>query len=144
MDLLGENPSFSMSNPKWPLHTFYPPLPPASFTDTNDYKSIVSHSMISAGCEIRGATIKRSVIGFRCLAENGAIVDGCVLIGDDKIGQGAKIRRVILDRHVEIAPGFSIGYDPIQDQLLINKTKNSYISPQGIIVIPQGVRLGFN
>ena len=144
MDLLGENLSFSMSNPKWPLHTFYPPLPPASFTDTNDHKSIVSHSMISAGCEIRGATIRRSVIGFRCLAENGANVDGCVLIGDDKIGQGAYIHNAILDRYVEVAPGFSLGYDPKQDQRLIDETKGAYKSPQGIIVIPQGARLGFN
>lgn len=146
MDLHGEKPRFSMSNQKWPLHTFYPPLPPASFTDTYDHKSSVSQSLISAGCLIRGATINRSVIGFRCVAENGANVDGCVLIGDDKIGHGAKIRNAILDRYVEIAPGFSLGYDPQQDSKLIDKNnpKGVYISPQGIIVIPQGMRLGFD
>lgn len=146
MDLLGNNPRFVINNPKWPLHTFYPPLPPANFTDTHDNQSTVSKSLISAGCQITGATIKSSVLGFRCRAEDGSIVEECVLLGDDKIGEGCRIRRAILDRYVDIAPGFTIGYDPVQDRKLVNPAIKSgpQMSPNGVIVIPKGARLGYN
>ncbi|MGN0902081.1 MAG: glucose-1-phosphate adenylyltransferase [Succinivibrio sp.] len=146
MDLLGTNPKFNMDNPKWPLHTFYPPLPPADFTDTDQNKSHVSKSLISAGCKINGANINQSVLGFRCTADDGAEVDGCVLIGDNVIGKGAKIKNAILDRHVEVAPGFTIGYDREKDLKLLQRHEKAdvRISENGIIVIPKGMRLGFD
>ena len=145
MDLLGKNPKFKLQNPKWPLHTFYPPLPPANFTDTDDNESTVSSSLISAGCSIDGATINHSVLGFRVFANDGAQIDGSVLIGDNIIGKGAKLRNVILDRYVEVAPNFTLGYDKQKDDELLNDPKNKLIvrSANGIIVVPQHARLGF-
>lgn len=146
MDLLKEDAPFSLMNVKWPLHTFYPPLPPAHFSDTKDNKSSVSQSMISAGCNIEGATIQKSVLGFRCEAEDGALVEESVLIGDVKIGAGCKIRRAIIDRDTVLAPGFTLGYDHEADMKLVNPDDKSgpQISKGGIIVIPKGMRLGFN
>ncbi|SPT69475.1 Glucose-1-phosphate adenylyltransferase [Anaerobiospirillum thomasii] len=146
MDLLKEKPDFSLFNLQWPLHTFYPPLPPAYFSDTRNNHSLVSHSMISAGCKIVGATIKKSVLGFRCSADDGATVEDSVLIGDIKIGKGCKIRRAIIDRHVEIAPGFTLGYDTEADMKLVDNNDKTcpQMSKNGIIVIPKGMRLGFD
>ena len=146
MDLLGTTPKFNLQNPKWPLHTFYPPLPPADFTDTDENQSHVSMSLISAGCKINGAAINKSVLGFRCHALDGASVDGCVLVGDNIIGAGAKIRNAILDRYVEVAPNFTIGYDYQKDIQLLQKHEKTdvRISENGIIVIPQGMKLGFD
>ena len=145
MDLLKEDAPFSLMNVKWALHTFYPPLPPAHFSDTKDNKSIVSQSMISAGCNIEGATIQKSVLGFRCEADDGALVEESVLIGDVKIGAGCKIRRAIIDRDTILAPGFTLGYDHEADMKLVNPDDKSgpQISKGGIIVIPKGMRLGF-
>lgn len=146
MDLLKEKPEFSLFNLKWPLHTFYPPLPPAFFRDTDKNHSIASHSMVSAGCKIEGATIKKSVLGFRCTADDGSLVEESVLIGDVKIGHNCKIRRAIIDRHVEIADGFTLGYDHEADMKLVNPNdkKCPQMSKNGIIVIPKGMRLGFD
>lgn len=146
MDLLGTTPKFNLQNPKWPLHTFYPPLPPADFTDTDENQSHVSMSLISAGCKINGAAINKSVLGFRCQALDGASVDGCVLVGDNIIGAGAKIKNAILDRYVEVAPNFTIGYDYQKDIQLLQKHEKTdvRISENGIIVIPQGMKLGFD
>lgn len=146
MDLLGSNPKFKLSNPKWPMHTYYPPLPPANFTNTPKNDSQVSRSLISGGCSINGATIIDSVLGFRCKACDGATVEGCVLIGDNSIGENARLKNVILDRKAEIAPGFVLGYNRQEDLKLVNKeNKNSIqISNNGIIVIPKGMKLGFD
>ncbi len=145
MDLLGNYAKFNLHNPKWALHTYYPPLPPANFVDTDDNESHVSMSLISAGCEINGATINKSVLGFRCTANDGANVEGCVMIGDNTIGKGAKVRNVILDRYVEIAPGFTLGYDIEEDKKLAAQYKKGKIniSDNGIIVVGKGLRLGY-
>jgi len=145
MDLLGNYAKFNLHNPKWALHTYYPPLPPANFVDTDDNESHVSMSLISAGCEINGATINKSVLGFRCTANDGANVEGSVLIGDNTIGKGARVKNVILDRYVEIAPGFTIGYDLEEDKKLAAQYKKGKIniSDNGIIVVGKGLRLGY-
>lgn|SRR5574344_336672 len=144
MDLLGNHAKFNLHNPKWTMHTFYPPLPPANFVDTDDNESHVSMSLISAGCEINGANINKSVLGFRCKAQDGANVEGCVFIGDNVIGKGAKVKNVILDRYVEVAPGFTIGYDPEEDRKLLSQYKKGKIniSENGIIVVGKGIKLG--
>lgn len=146
MDLLEANPKFSLMYVKWALHTFYPPLPPAHFADTKKNQSAVSQSMISAGCNIEGATIFKSVLGFRCEAGDGASVEESVLIGDVKIGSNCKIRKAIIDRDVELAPGFTLGYDHEADMKLVDPENKSgpQMSAGGIIVIPKGYRLGFD
>lgn len=102
--------------------------------------------MISAGCSIDGARIRKSVMGFRCTAEDGAQVEETVLIGDVKIGANCKIRRAIIDRDVVLAPGFTLGYDKEADMKIVTPDdKNGpQMSPNGIIVIPKGMRLGFD
>ena len=69
-----------------------------------------------------------------------------MLIGDIKIGKGCKIRRAIIDRHVEIAPGFTLGYDTEADMKLVDNNDKTcpQMSKNGIIVIPKGMRLGFD
>ena len=145
MDLLADDPEFSLFNLKWPLHTFYPPLPPASFNETKNNHSLVSKSMISAGCYLKGANIYQSVLGFRCFADDGTEISQSVLIGDVTIGKNCKIHRAIIDRDVEIADGFTLGINKEEDKKLINPKDNTgpTLSPEGIIVIPKGMRLGF-
>ena len=101
--------------------------------------------MISAGCLIRGANISRSILGFRSTASAGAQIDGCVLIGDNHIGSGAKIRNAILDRYVDVAPNFTLGYDENEDEKLLKTSdpNGPKRSDNGIIVIPRGYKLGF-
>lgn len=137
MDLVSDNPPFSLYNRKWPLHTFYPPLPPATFIDTDKYKTNISQSMISAGCYIQGSTISRSILGFRCNIAAGVEISESIFVGDAKIGEGCRIKRAIIDKQVEIAPGTSIGEDLALDR------QRFTVSEGGIVVIPKGARVGF-
>jgi glucose-1-phosphate adenylyltransferase len=137
MDLVSDNPPFSLYNRKWPLHTFYPPLPPATFIDTAVYKTNVSQSLVSAGCYIQGARINRSILGFRCNIASGSEISESIFLGDAKIGEGCKIRRAIIDKQVEIAPGTVIGENLAYDR------QRFTVSEGGIVVIPKGARVGF-
>ena len=137
MDLVADNPPFSLYNRKWPLHTYYPPLPPATFINTAEHQACISHSLISAGCYIQGSSIERSVMGFRCNLACGSKIEESVLLGDVKIGEGCRIRRTIIDKHVEIAPGVVIGENLAHDR------ERFTVSDQGIVVVPKGARVGF-
>ncbi len=55
------------------------------------------------------------------------------LMGDVKVGEGASIRRAIIDKHVRIPPGVIIGEDPEEDARRFTVTSN------GISVVPRGL-----
>lgn len=137
MDLLGDNPAFSLYNRRWPLHTYYPPLPPATFTDAVNCKVKVTDSMISGGSYIQGARIHKSVLGFRCNIGHCSMISESVLLGDTKIGQNCTIRKCIIDKNVEIADGVVIGENLEDDKQRFD------MSPEGIVVIPKGAKIGF-
>ena len=137
MDLLSEQPEFILHNSSWPLHTNYPPLPPANFINTPNRQCSISQSMISAGSEIVGASVDHSIVGFNCRIEENAEVSDSVLLGDVVIGNNCRIKKAIIDKHVTIAPGTVIGEDPEHDRSFFT------VSDGGVVVIPKGARIGY-
>ncbi len=134
MDILATPSKFSLYNPHWPLHTFYPPLPPVKFRSQNG-NAVINNSIISAGCYIKSATITHSVLGFECSVGNDTTLENVIVIGNVTIGSNCRIRNTIIDRYVTIQDGSVIGED------LSARPRNSELSPNGIIVIRKGTRI---
>ena len=137
MDLLDKDPAFSLYNRSWPLHTYYPPLPPATFIDVDDKKVKITDSLVSGGSYIQGANIYKSVLGYRSNIGAGSCISESVILGDVKIGAGCTIKRTIIDKNVEIAPGTVIG-----ENIELDKQR-FHVSPSGIVVIAKGTKVGF-
>lgn len=137
MDLLESHPQFSLYNRSWPLHTYYPPLPPATFIDAEHRKVKITDSLVSGGSYVQGAQIHKLVLGYRSNVGAGSLVSETVIIGDVKIGAGCTIKRAIIDKHVEIAPGTVIGEDLELDR------KRFHVSESGVVVIAKGTKVGF-
>lgn len=137
MDLLDKNPPFSLYNRSWPLHTYYPPLPPATFVDSGERRVKITDSLISGGSYIQGSTIYKSVLGFRSNIASGSLISESVILGDVKVGAGCSIKRAIIDKHVEIAPGTVIGENLELDR------QRFHVSDDGIVVIAKGTKVGF-
>ncbi|PJC88080.1 glucose-1-phosphate adenylyltransferase [Vibrio sp. HA2012] len=137
MDLLDKDPQFSLYNRKWPLHTYFPPLPPATFADTGDHETNIKDSLVAGGSYVQGAHVYKSVLGYRSNIAPGSMISESILLGEVKIGAGCSIRRVIIDKYVEIAPGTVIGENPELD------AKRFHVSPEGIVVIAKGTKVGF-
>ncbi|AJR06081.1 glucose-1-phosphate adenylyltransferase [Photobacterium gaetbulicola] len=137
MDLLSEDAPFSLYNRQWQLHTYYPPLPPATVLDSDDCKVDINNCMISAGSYIRGAKVHRSVLGFRTNVDHDTTISESVILGDVKIGANCSIRRAIIDKNVMIAPGTVIGENLEEDK------KKYHVSDEGIVVIPKGAKIGY-
>ncbi|KMV31855.1 glucose-1-phosphate adenylyltransferase [Photobacterium swingsii] len=137
MDLLSEDAPFSLYNRQWQLHTFYPPLPPATVLDSEECKVDINNCMVSAGSYIRGARIHKSVLGFRTNVDCCSTISESIILGDVKIGANCSIRRAIIDKNVMIAPGTVIGEDLEEDR------KKYHVSDEGIVVIPKGAKIGY-
>ncbi len=119
------------------MHTYYPPLPPATFVDSDERKVKITDSLISGGSYIQGASIYKSVLGFRSNIAAGAMISESVILGDVKVGAGCTIKRAIIDKNVEIAPGTVIGEDLELDR------QRFHVSEEGIVVIAKGTKVGF-
>ena len=138
MDLIQIQPPINLYNRLWPLRSYHPAVPPAKFVhdETNRTGQAIS-SMVAAGSIISGAIIYNSIIGHNVHIHSHSYVEKCVIMGNNDIGEGCRLRRCIIDKDVDIAPGTVIGEDPEQDK------KRFHVSPGGIVVIPKGSRIGF-
>lgn len=138
MDLLNDDQPISLYNKHWRMHTYHPPLPPATFIDNGEYVNHISNSHIGAGSYINGATIENSILGFRAKVSSNVHIKGCVFLGKAKIGEGVRLNKVILDKNVEIAPNTVIGENLEEDR------KHFTVSENGVVVIAKGSRVGFD
>jgi glucose-1-phosphate adenylyltransferase len=67
--------------------------------------------------------------------QQGALVEGSVLMDNVRIGEGAVVRRAIIDKNVTVEPGAQVGVDPEID------ASRFTISARGIVVIGKGEKV---
>ncbi len=125
MDTLGPEPRFDLMNPSWPIRSSNYQGPPASFGAAR-----IEDSDVGAGVLIKDATIRRSVIRSDTLIGRDVVIEDSIVCDSCTIGDGARIRRAIIDRHNTIPPGARIGYDRSQDAARYVMTES------GIAVVP--------
>ena len=112
-------------------------MPPATFTDSDNGRVQIIDSLVCNGSYVRGSRIEKSVLGFRSNIASACDISECILLGDVKIGEGCVLRRVIVDKDADIAPGTQIGVNLQEDK------KHFHVSEEGIVVIPKGARVGY-
>jgi glucose-1-phosphate adenylyltransferase len=91
--------------------------------------------MVASGCIISGGTIHRSILFPRVRINSYSHVEECVLMDGVDVGRYARLRRVIVDRGVQIPPRTEIGFDPEEDR------KRFHVSEGGVVVIPKGAQV---
>ena len=106
MELLDENPEFRIHDTRMNILSNGGGQP-ASFIGR---RAKVEHSMICNGCEIEGEVI-HSMLSPCVTVGRDAVVQDCVLLPDSVVGEGAVLKRVILDEGASVAPGAHIGSD---------------------------------
>jgi glucose-1-phosphate adenylyltransferase len=139
MDLVAVDPVFSLYNDRWPIYTVQFTSAPVKFVFANETEGRVgkaTDSLVSEGCIISGGQVNRSILSPRVRVNSYAQVDGSLIFENVNIGRHCRIRRAIIDKHVDIPAGTSIGYDHDEDR------KRFHVTESGIVVIPKGMRLG--
>jgi glucose-1-phosphate adenylyltransferase len=125
MDTLGAEPRLDLMNPRWPVRSSNYQGPPASFGAAR-----LEDSDIGAGVLIRDAAVRRSVIRADTVVGKDVVIEDSIVFDSCTIGDGARIRRAIVDRHNTIAPGTRIGYDRDED------AARYFVTDSGITVVP--------
>lgn len=104
MDLLGENPIFSLADEKWRIYTRHQVLPPQYVGCDGK----IENSIISEGCEIYG-TVKNSVLFPGVKVMPGAVVRDSVVMSGTVIGEGTELSYALIDTDVTIGAKCRIG-----------------------------------
>ncbi|MGA8006062.1 MAG: glucose-1-phosphate adenylyltransferase [Burkholderiales bacterium] len=116
MELLKVTPELNMYDTEWPIWTYQEQLPPAKFVfDQDARRGIAVDAMVSGGCIISGATVRRSLLFSNVRVEINARVEDSVVLPDVEIARNAVVKRAILDRGCRIAEGMVIGLDHEHD-----------------------------
>jgi glucose-1-phosphate adenylyltransferase len=126
-DVLGRQPRFDAFNPRWPIFSSSYQGPVSKVLGGS-----VENSLFSGGTVVDGATVRNSILRREVVLEPDVELEDCVIMDFCRIGRGARLRRVIVDRYNTIPAGATIGHDHAAD------AERYHVTPSGIVVVPMG------
>ncbi len=138
LDLVAVDPVFSLYNSAWPIYTIQYNQPPAKFVFANERENRVGRatdSLVSEGCIVSGGQVHHSILSPRVRVNSYTSVEDSILFEDVNVGRHCRVRRAIIDKHVDVPPGTQIGYDLEEDR------RRFHVTDSGIVVIPKGMRI---
>ena len=128
IDLVMPVPSLDIYDRNWPIWTYQQQFPPAKFVfDDEDRRGMAVDSMVSGGCIISGATVRRSLLFSNCRVNSYARTNEAVLLPDVQVGRHARLNKVVVDRGCHIPEGLVIGEDPELDARRFCRTEEGVI-----------------
>ena len=130
MELLSETPPLDVYALDWPIFTYPVQGPPAKFADHRPGGGCtVLDSIIGNGCVVSDSSIVRSLIFNDCRIHNGCELEGALVHACCEIGEGSRLKNVLLDNGCIVPPGTSIGHDLAQD------AERFHITEGGLVVV---------
>jgi glucose-1-phosphate adenylyltransferase len=126
IDLVCVTPDLDLYDNRWPIWTLQEQLPPAKFIfDDDGRRGVALDSIVSGGCIVSGATVRRSVL-FSNVRVNGGdtLVEDSVILYNVRMGEGARLRKVVVDKGSIIPAGLVVGEDPAEDARRFHRTPN--------------------
>ena len=136
MDVVSVSPVFNLYDKAWPIRTHQRQYPPAKFVFSEPGRTgMAVDSVVSSGCIVSGATVRRSVMSPDVRVNSYAEVESCIIFSHVNIGRHCRIRRAIVDRDVHIPEGSVIGYDADEDR------RNYFVTETGITVVTRDYSL---
>ncbi|MBF0354838.1 MAG: glucose-1-phosphate adenylyltransferase [Alphaproteobacteria bacterium] len=116
IDLTTVTPALNLYDTSWPIWTYQAQLPSAKFVfDSEDRRGMAVDALVSGGCIISGATVRRSLLFSNVRVNSYANIEDAVILPDCDIGRNSVLKKVILDRGCLIPPGLVVGEDPELD-----------------------------
>ncbi|GAC1496817.1 MAG: glucose-1-phosphate adenylyltransferase [Pseudarthrobacter sp.] len=134
MDLISPVPIFNLYNSEWPIYTRQSISPPAKFVrgEGNTVGSALD-SIVANGCVISGGIVEGSVLSNDVFVGRSSRVLDSVLMDKVNIGEGAVVKRAIIDKNVKVPAGAAIGLDHDLD-----RARGFKVTDSGITVLSKG------
>ncbi|WP_024519690.1 glucose-1-phosphate adenylyltransferase [Bradyrhizobium sp. Tv2a-2] len=132
IDLTDVVPELDLYDREWPIWTYSELAPPAKFVhDEEGRRGQAVASLVSGGCIISGASLRRSLLFTGVHIHSYASVENAVIMPYVTVGRSARLKNVVIDRGVNIPEGLIVGDDPEFDARRFRTTQ------QGISLITQ-------
>ena len=124
IDLTAVVPELDLYDRDWPIWTYGEITPPAKFVhEEAGRRGEAVNSLVSGGCIVSGARVRRSLLFTGVHTHSYASLDGAVVLPYADVGRGARLRNVVVDRGVRIPPGMVVGEDPEHDAARFRRTE---------------------
>ena len=125
-DTLGATPRFRMTNREWPIYAS-----PDQAESAQIENGVIHRSVVGSGSIVDGATLNHAMLRRSVLVERDATLEHCIVMERSRIGQGAHVRRAIIDQDNDVPPGERIGFDEAEDR------RRFHVTESGIVVVPR-------
>jgi glucose-1-phosphate adenylyltransferase len=134
IDLTDILPELDLYDRSWPIWTHAEITPPAKFVhDEEGRRGEAVTSLVSGGCIISGASLRRSLLFTGVHLHSWTKVENAVILPYVDVGEHAQLANVVIDRGVQIPAGLVVGEDPEFD------AKRFRVTDQGICLITQAM-----
>jgi glucose-1-phosphate adenylyltransferase len=128
-ELLSAQPPLDIYDATWPVITYQQQLPPAHFIG-NGANFHVESSMVSGGCSIEESWLEDSILYSNVKVGRGCELRGVLALPGCEIGEGSRLRNVILDNHCKVPANRVIDADNIKAE-----AGNFHRTADGIVVV---------
>lgn len=130
MELTKVTPELNMYDSSWPIWTYQAQLPPAKFVfDSDDRRGKAIDSLVSGGCIISGASVRRSVLFSDVYVHSWATVEDSVVLPNVQVGRHVVLKKVVVDKGTVIPDGTQIGVNLDEDR------KRFHVSERGVTLV---------
>ena len=130
LDLTQVTPELNLYDEDWPIWTYQEQLPPAKFVfDDADRRGQALDSMVSGGCIISGAAVRRSLLFSNVQVRSYSSIEDSVILPNVDIARNVRLRRVVVDKNCMIPAGLTVGFDAEEDR------KRFFVTDKGITLI---------
>jgi glucose-1-phosphate adenylyltransferase len=123
IDLTDVVPQLDLFDRDWPIWTYGEITPPAKFVhDEDGRRGQAISSLVSGGCIVSGASLRRSLLFTGVRVNSYATVENAVILPYVDVGRSAQLKNVVIDRGVQIPEGLVVGEDPALDAKRFRRT----------------------
>jgi len=125
IDLTDVIPELDLYDRSWPIWSYAEITPPAKFVhDEEGRRGEAVTSLVSGGCIVSGASLRRSLLFTGVHLHSHAQVEGAVILPYVDVARHARLRNVVVDRGVRIPEGLVVGEDREFDAKRFRTTDN--------------------
>ena len=80
-------------------------------------------SLVSSGCIVSGATVRRSILFAKVRVGDQSLIEDSVVLPDVVIGRNVVLRRTVVDKRCVLPDGFKAGVHPAEDKARFHVTE---------------------
>ncbi|HLV83416.1 MAG TPA: sugar phosphate nucleotidyltransferase, partial [Devosia sp.] len=134
IDLTDIKPQLDLYDRDWPIWTYAEITPPAKFVhDFDGRRGSAVNSLVSGDCIISGGHLNRTLLSTGSRVHSYSVLEEAVVLPHVDIGRNVRLKKVVVDRGVNIPEGLVVGEDAEFDGKWFRR------SDEGVTLITQAM-----